>query len=299
MSERRAAENANNRLRAEAKKENKAIVPAYPANIFEHLVVYAVDRRTKTPLTEITLPDVMRETLGEGPCAYVLDVEGIKDMPMGGSRTTLATCGTWDTYLAPFTQAVKGQGVSIRFAGKTKKIPGVKAGEKLAPEDEAFLVERLEDLVLFVTAVNKRLQQYRAFQDALRVFCDAESRDHPQVKPLADKVLGIAAGLDSRLSEKDLTAKIAKRDAWNARITGIIQDVRGGNYATFPQSGAIRGDLAEPQDVLVCFCRRVVKAIRQEAASVDSSDGEVLKFAAHVRKMCHNVLRNKHGFEGW
>jgi hypothetical protein len=298
MVERKAAESRNTALRAEARKEKKPYTPAYPTNVFERLVVYPIDRRKDTPLTAMTPTDIMRDSLGQGPCAYILDLEGLSGMKGGGTRETLATCGTYDEYISKFLNVVAGRDEWVSVNGKKRKIAGLKAGEKLGAEDQALLVEKLEDLVLFVTAVHSRLQQYRQFHDELVAYCQAETRQ-PQVKPFADRLLQQAAWLGKRLDNPRMKEFDAKRTKWSADIRQIIEEVKAGNYTGIARSGGIRDDLALPQDILVAFCRKAVKGLRQEAALIDSSDPEVLRFAAKVRDMSHAALRNKHGMEGW
>ena len=58
-------------------------------------VVYPLGRVGATPLTALTVVDLMRATLGVGPCQYVLDVEGQKKQSAGiptcDARTRLNT----------------------------------------------------------------------------------------------------------------------------------------------------------------------------------------------------------------
>ena len=58
---------------------------------------YPRDRVKQTPLAALTLVDVMRDTLGTGPCQYILDLEGLnKTRSTGaagtGKPTASATC---------------------------------------------------------------------------------------------------------------------------------------------------------------------------------------------------------------
>ena len=39
-------------------------------------MIYPINRVRETPLDEFTVVDVVRATLGVGPCEYILDVEG-------------------------------------------------------------------------------------------------------------------------------------------------------------------------------------------------------------------------------
>lgn len=296
--ERKALARTNAKRQADAKKEKKEFVPEYPANVFERVLVYPLDRRENTPLTAVTFTDVMRECLGLAPCGYVLDLEGIKIMPSGGSRETLATCGTWNEYINPFVQATKGKAAEIVIDGKARKLAGLKAGERLAPEDEALLVQKLEDLVLFVTAVNARLREYRRFSAELEKYCDEQVRATPQLKGIATRVRGEVAVLDAKLSDRVIDEKNRQRDEWEKTVRGVIAEVRAGSYSNLPGVGRIRDALAEPQDILLSLARRAVKNIRQEAAVMDTASPDEVRFAGHVRDVCHAMSRNRHMFEG-
>src|SRR6202041_3223821 len=56
------------------------------------VVVYPINRVKETPLDAYTVVDVMRNTLGVGPCEHILDLEGQKAEYKGR-----ATCGVRDT----------------------------------------------------------------------------------------------------------------------------------------------------------------------------------------------------------
>jgi len=49
---------------------------------------YPRDRVKQTPLTALTLVDVMRDTLGAGPCQYILDLEGLNKTRSTGAAGT-------------------------------------------------------------------------------------------------------------------------------------------------------------------------------------------------------------------
>src|SRR5262249_47429160 len=56
------------------------------------VVVYPINRVKQTPLDAYTVVDVMRNTLGVGPCEHILDLEGQKAEYKGR-----ATCSVRDT----------------------------------------------------------------------------------------------------------------------------------------------------------------------------------------------------------
>ncbi len=299
MNKRKAVEAHNKKLRASAKQTKTPFVPVYPTNVFEQVVVYPLDRRKDTPLQVLTPVDIMRETLGQGPCQYILDLEGIRPMASGGVREIEATCGTYDNYLSRFVAAIEGRSAWLRLkSGQSVKLDSLKSGERFKPEHEAILIEKLEDLVLFVTAVIGRLRQYNKFHDDLLALCAQVSGQGDEAKAFAARIAERATILGKRCSKATLNQMANKRDEWANQIGQIIEEVKNGTYTNLKKSGNIR-PYAESQDILVSFCRRAVKAIRQEAAFPRSSNPEVLRFAANVREMCHQVLRNKHPMEGW
>src|SRR5262249_57020136 len=65
------------------------------------VVVYPINRVKQTPLDAFTVVDVMRNTLGVGPCEHILDVEGQKSEYRGR-----ATCAVRDKLIPIY---VKGR----------------------------------------------------------------------------------------------------------------------------------------------------------------------------------------------
>jgi hypothetical protein len=285
---------------AQAKKENTPCVPQYPKSDFERLIVYAIDRRKETPLNEKTPTDVMRDCLGIGPCEYVLDREGLKEKTTRNGRYVHPTCHTYEAYISQFAAAAGGRNANL--SGETRNgkqgipLAGLKAGEKFQPEDEAILVDRLEDLGWFADAINNRLHQYNTFAKSMIEFCGSAVSNNPALKPVANATMASAKSLLGQCSDKTLSGMTAQRDTWTAKVTNVVADVKAGKYGSLGSTGAIR-DYAVNQDTLVGVCHRLVKGMRQAAAVVDSSNPEVTAFANKVRSMCHDMLRNKGHFE--
>jgi hypothetical protein len=280
---------------AERKKAEKD--KALPPNVFERVVVYPMDRRADTALSALTPTDIMRESLGEGPCAYVLDIEGIKQK--SGRGETRATCGTFDQFINPFLNAIKGHKQDINFDGKKISVSAIKAGERFTPENEAFLAERVEELSLFVTAVNKRLHEYCKAGDEIMAYSKEAAARSPQVKPLAEKVIKQMTMLRQRCSDGAMKNFDGQCDFWDKETKKVAGEVKNGVYTGVAKTGDIRDGYAEPQDIMVTFCRRCMKGVRQEASQADANDPEVLKFANKVRTLSHEALRSKLQIEGW
>ncbi len=251
-------------------------------NIYERVLIYPLDRVANTPLDIHTPVDVMRKTLGQGPCEYVLDLEGVKPRASGGSRELVApaTCNIWMEHIFPIT-------------GKIKRL---KPGEKLEEKTQTHLLHSLEDMRTFVHAVHDRLRDYKKWGQEMNKFLGEESARSAGTKALAARLSVHVKGLNALTGRLKFEGKDTE-DWWDKRIGEIIEQIKTGKYDGVGGVGKIRG-LGARQDHDVACCRRFVKGVRQEAALADTTDPQVRKLAAKVRQMCHQVLRNKHRKEG-
>src|SRR5205807_8359179 len=55
------------------------------------VLIYALNRLAETPVTSYTPVDIVRNTLGVGPCQYILDVEGQKQQHVGRATCHVRT----------------------------------------------------------------------------------------------------------------------------------------------------------------------------------------------------------------
>lgn len=290
----------NDALRAEAKTSGKPFAAVAPTNTFETVILYASDRRPETPLDEKLPTDVMRDCLGIGPCEYVLDLEGMKETTTRNGHYVHPTCHTFDNWISRFGKAAAGKDSDLpdetRNGRKGIPLAGLKAGEKFKPEDEAILIERLEDFAWFTGKINVRLHQYQDFAKNMVKFCNEESAKNPALKPVADEVVREGELLLKQCSDKTLEGMTRQRDEWKVKVDKVIEEVKAGNYANVNRAGDIRG-YAEPQDNLMGICHRLTKGMRQAASTVDSPDPAVAAFAGKVRALSHEMLRSKGHFE--
>ena len=227
----------------------------------------------------------MRETLGSGPCEYVLDLAGVQPRPAGGDRPILsyATCGLWNDHIFPLIRKLK------------KKPDG--SFEPLEEKDKAHLVQALEDMWYFVRTVHDRLREYKKWGASLATFCEQQAAAKAPVKQVAGKIMVRIARLNSDLSHHRFEGP-GSEAYWKDRIPELIKMVKADQYAEVNSIAKIR-DLGNDQDERVSRCRQYVKAARQEILLQDTSDPEVRSFAAEVRDRCHAMLRNMHPKEGF
>ncbi len=254
-------------------------------HVYERVIVYPLGRVTATPLDVFTPVDLMRETLGQGPCEYILDVAGIKPRPPGGDRPTLAyaTCGLWDSHIEPIVEQLR------------KKPDG--SFEPLDEKTRTHLIQALQDIWYFVHAVHDRLREYKKWGADMDAFCRQESAKSAPIKLIAERTLAQLDLLNADIARHKFEGP-GSEAYWKDRVPELIQMVKADNYAEVGSVKEIR-DLGDHQDERVSRCRQYVKAMLQETIVQDTSDPAARAFAAQVRDRCHQMLRNQHPKEGF
>ena len=254
-------------------------------HVYERVIIYPLGRVASTPVNVFTPVDLMRETLGQGPCEYVLDLAGVKPRHAGGDRQTLAfaTCGLWSAHISPIVRQVK------------KKPDG--SFEPLDEKTKAHLIQATEDMWYFVHAIHDRLREYKKWGADADAFCKQQSAKSPKIKPIADLALAHLDRLNSDLGRHKFDGPNSEA-YWKDRIPELIQMIKADQYANVESIGKIR-DLGNTQDERVSRCRQYVKAVLQEIVFQDTSDPVARAFAAELRDRCHRMLRNQHPKEGF
>ncbi len=274
--------NAENQTKA-ARQGNPNAPEVRPPNIYERVLIYPLDRVRGMPPDLLTPVDLMRGTLGQGPCEYILDLEGVKPRPAGGTRPLIggATCGIWDSHIFPIV---------------SRNIKNLKEGEKLDDKTRQHLIVALEDIIGFVHAVHDRLREYKAWGIETAAFIESEAKRDAALKALADRLAPHVAALNRDVGRLQFEGK-GTEGGWAEHVKQLIQEVQADNYANVASVAGIR-TLGGYQDQMVARCRRCVKGLRQEASLADVSDPAAHKFASEVRDRCQAILRRKHGKEG-
>jgi hypothetical protein len=252
----------------------------------QDLIIYPLGRVTATPVNVYTPIDLMRETLGQGPCEYVLDLAGIKPRGPGGDRPILAyaTCGLWNQHIKPIvTKELK------------KKPDG--SYEPLSPETKARLIQAMEEMWYFVHAVHDRLREYKTWGASLATLCEQEAARSGKVKAVADRIQADVQRLNKDVGAHKFDGP-GSEAFWKDRIPVLIAQVKDDNYAEAKTIGDIT-TLGNNQDERVSRCRQYVKALRQDVLIEDTSDADVRKFVGEVRARCQQMLRNMHPKEGF
>ncbi|MBA4387950.1 MAG: hypothetical protein C0404_08205 [Verrucomicrobia bacterium] len=286
--DKRAADDYNNmekKLAEKAKRDGRqyTIYVHTVENIYDGAIIYPLQRSKSTPLDVTTPADVVKQTLGVGPCEYILDKEGAVWAFHGGTNKMhyeTATCAIWDQHLNPLLNEWKSKGGTL---DDTKK---------------QNMVWMIEDMGTFVAAVNKRIHVYDDFLKAVKGLCEAAKQKgskedaalaaalDPDLKAMQGAI-GNVAGFDKGLAE------------WQDKLAKLVEIAKAADSfkPELTRAGDVRG-FAEPQDNTIAGCRRCVNMIKQKAGlAINESGAASASLAAKIREECRKVLRNPHPLE--
>ncbi|MBI3857917.1 MAG: hypothetical protein HY293_19740 [Planctomycetes bacterium] len=256
------------------------------------VLIYPVNRLAETPVAAYTAVDVMRNTLGVGPCQHLLDVEGQKQEHVGRATCHVRTLLT-ETYTAG-TQK-----------GKRKEI-------------EAWLGDALD----FVTHIRKRILMYVDFGKDFRKYLAEQKKAHPELKESIDSLDAIAGEIDlrvgagmERIRKHPTLSKIAEEVAERkeeptppALAAQLNRDFLAKGLQDYEKpdwKDQLKKEYTDPltaiggsQDDMVGECRWVVKALRQKAGILMATEPKMAPMAAEIRTWTQKILRGGAAYEG-
>jgi hypothetical protein len=232
-------------------------------------VIYPINRTDKTPLDRFTVVDVVRATLGVGPCEYILDVEG-----QGQSYVGRATCATRDL-LDP-----------IYAAGRQK-------------QERAKIEQALVDVVVFVKHIRARVETYVDFGHQIRDYLAQEKKTRPELAQFLDEMDTLAGAFDDRYEKRraeiktpqyvvDLTEKF-RREVLSYQGDDALAKCKAITAAIVVVGGN--------QDELVGECRMAAKILRQRAGLAMAIDPSTAPVARELRRRTQDILRNPASYE--
>jgi hypothetical protein len=256
------------------------------------VLIYPLTRLAETPVESYTPVDIVRNTLGVGPCQHLLDVEGQKQEHVGR-----ATCHVRTLLDEVYT------------AGKQK--------EK-AKEIENYLGDALD----FVTHIRNRILAYVAFGHDFRSYLAEQRAAHPEFQESLASLDTLAKEIDRRveprmkaiLQHQTLKHAAAKVEEQKTELTPpalaaelnrefIANGLVG--YAGKDWKERIKKEYTDPltqiggqQDEMVGECRWVVKALRQKVGMLMATDPRMAPIAAEIRARTQKMLRGGAAYEG-
>jgi hypothetical protein len=222
-------------------------------------IVYALDRDAATPLTTFCPIDVLRNTLGVGPCQYVLQTEGLAS----AGDPTPANVMDW---------------VEKQF----------EKGEEAESADQ--ICQRIDQMIAHMEHVQHRIDEYRALSREIRELCVAQ-RGNGRVQAAAwtfsviigelrQSTLASADGqLPSRAAElAEQIVKLSGKDNALEECRRLADEVR--------RVGAL-------QDRMLSTCRMLLRWLNQQARMWPIRRPESAEFAGEVRRRVERFLAEK------
>ena len=223
----------------------------------------------ETPLAAFTFVDMMRATLGIGPCEYLLDLEGQQRQFKG-----MPTC-------------VARQKLNAIYASK----------QQVERRDE--VEQCLEQVLAFVLHIRARIEAYSAFGRQTLAYLEQQKQALPELTGTLEEMEALARGIDALVDRRQL--QIHTRERAVALVEQFRSTLLGytGNDAPEQCHKIINalGEIGEAQDALVGECRREVKILRQKSALAMAADPRFAPVAREVRRQTWAVLRSPTSFE--
>jgi len=233
-------------------------------------VIYPIDRVQQTPLDQFAVVDIMRRTLGVGPCEYILDVENQRSQYKGR-----AACPTRDLL----------GGIYSRGEQKQKK---------------AQIDKALDDLMIFYRHIRGRIENYVAFGRDLRSYLADRKQASPKLAGHIAELEALTRGIDERLAERRSKIQTLAHDAetiekFRSTLLTYYQSDALAKVKKYTEAWVVIG---ANQDELVAECRLAVKRVRQRAGLLMAVEPRMAEIAREVRRRTQKVLRNPANHEG-
>jgi hypothetical protein len=245
--------------------------PVY--NFAGPVVVYPLDRAKAsplaTPLDKLTVVDLVRMTLGVGPCQYILDLEGQKRNSRG-----VATC-----YARDIINAIYQEGTQL--------------------QKRAEVEEQLDAAVAFIGNVRQRIDLYVQFGHEMSDYLQQQKRRDPRCGAFCDELLAITKRLDQLFEEKKeniRTPAFARRCAEDFRQKLLTSTGKNASQRCAAQM-AVFTSIGGAQDGLVASCRMIVKTLRQRAGIALAANPDLEDVATEIRARTRAMLRNPTPYE--
>jgi hypothetical protein len=234
------------------------------------VVLYPINRVSQTPLDAYTVVDVMRNTLGVGPCQHILDLEGQKSEYKGQ-----ATCDVRDT-LMPIYQ---------NHEQKQKR---------------AQIDQTLDNGLAFVRHIRGRITRYLEFAKAMQQYLAGQEKAYPELADFIREMERLTGEIDARVAAragKIKTPEHVARMNDNFRKQ-VLEDYSPDALERCRAYTRALVEIGDNQDELSGECRWAVKALRQRAGIIVARDPRIAPIASEIRARTQEALRNPAEHEG-
>jgi hypothetical protein len=221
------------------------------------VLTYPIDRTKATPLTAFCPIDVLRDTLGVGPCQYILQTEGLASE----GNPTPAKVMDW---------------IEKQFErGKEQQAA-------------AEIRDLLGQMTEHVGRAQKRIRRYREFGHEIVLVCTAagEDKDPPQNPDSLSFTAGLVEGHGQPLPLADQDPA-----ALGQEIVALIG--KENPLGECQKLGARLREIGAAQDQALSDCRMAVRWLRQQARQRVLADTGQAKLAREVLARAERMLQNQ------
>lgn len=232
-------------------------------------LIYPLNRVSDTPLDKFTVVDVVRASLGVGPCEYILDVEGQQEAFEG-----MPTCSVRDIL------------DEIYENGQQK-------------QRRAEIEKALEDVVAFIALIRGRIDDYQAFAKEIRAFLRERQEENPELSPYIQEMEAFADRIDTAIAQRAEGIKTVKY------ATSLAKQFRS-DLLDYDAADAAQKckeitkawvEIGGNQDTLVAECRVAVKLLRQTPAASLSQNPQRAELVREIRARTESILRSPVNYE--
>ncbi len=232
-------------------------------------LIYPMNRLQDTPLGALAVLDVVRNTLGVGPCEYILDLED-----QGSVNKGMATCGVKDL-LDP-----------IYAAGQQK-------------ERRAQVEKALDDVLTFIRFIRSRIDTYVEFGHGVLDYVAEQKVVHPELAGPLSELEKLAKTIDACVAARRQmikTPEYAAQLVEEFRQTVLDKDDPDA-LARCQKITAAWVEIGGNQDHLAGECRWAVKFLRQRAGLLMAQDPRMTEVAREIRSRAQTAMQHPAGHE--
>jgi hypothetical protein len=226
------------------------------------VVIYPIGRKDDTPVEKLAVVDLMQQSLGVGPCEYILDVAGRKPSTKG-----IFTC----SYGATFGP--------LAAAGRLK-------------EERVFIRRLNEQVFVFIKHIQDRINQYVDFRGEMLKYLAEQKKKHPEHAEFITKLETQMKVMKEAKANGEKRARETLKALDRAIAVGLPEHMKAarGAVSMIPRIGG-------GQDSRVARCRHITKVLRIMATMEMAMNPEVSEIAKAVRDKTEAILRNPVGYE--
>ncbi|HPA44459.1 MAG TPA: hypothetical protein PLG59_01670 [bacterium] len=232
-------------------------------------LIYPINRIQETPLDRYTVVDIVRNTLGVGPCEYILDVEGQAQNFHG-----IATCTARDILNEIYA-------------------------EKRQRESQKEIDQALDDVLAFMKHIRGRIEQYVQFARETKSFLEEQKKSHPNYASQLDEIAALIGKVEENYERRKPRIRTPEyAEGLVQQFRTEVRDYEGEDaLAKCKEITNAIVRVGDNQDELVGESRMAVKLLRQKAGLMAALHPEIGDLAREIRNRTQAILRNPASYE--